>query len=86
VESWKSLDTESLYKAVRGIKGFGDYAAGSMLRLLGHYDRLAIDSVARDSYKRVTGESEASDKAIIRYYEPYGVWRGLVQWMDCIKS
>jgi 3-methyladenine DNA glycosylase/8-oxoguanine DNA glycosylase len=86
VESWKSLDTESLYQAVRGIKGFGDYAAGSMLRLLGHYDRLAIDSVARDSYKRVTGESEASDKAIIRYYEPYGDYRGLVQWMDCIKS
>jgi 3-methyladenine DNA glycosylase/8-oxoguanine DNA glycosylase len=86
VESWKNLDTDSLYQAVRGIKGFGDYAAGSMLRLLGHYDRLAIDSVARDSYKRVTGESEASDKAIIAYYEPFGAWRGLVQWMDCIKG
>lgn len=86
LESWKALDTESLYKTIRGIKGFGDYAAGSMLRLLGHYDRLAIDSVARDSYKRLTGSSDASDKAILSHYEPYGRWRGLMQWMDCIKG
>lgn len=85
-ESWRELDTESLYKTVRGIKGFGDYATGSILRLLGHYDRLAIDSVARDSYKRITGASEATDKAIISHYEPYGAWRGLVQWMDCIRG
>jgi 3-methyladenine DNA glycosylase/8-oxoguanine DNA glycosylase len=85
-ESWRELDTESLYKTVRGIKGFGDYATGSILRLLGHYDRLAIDSVARDSYKRLTGASEATDKAIISHYEPYGTWRGLVQWMDCIRG
>ena len=85
-ESWRELDTESLYKTVRGIKGFGDYATGSILRLLGHYDRLAIDSVARDSYKLLTGASEATDKAIISHYEPYGAWRGLVQWMDCIRG
>lgn len=85
-ETWRELDTETLYKTVRGLKGFGDYATGSILRLLGHYDRLAIDSVARDSYKRLTGASEASDKAIINHYAPYGAWRGLVQWMDCIRS
>jgi hypothetical protein len=40
-ESWRNGDLSSaeLYKQLRGIKGFGDYAAGSMMRLLGRFRR-----------------------------------------------
>jgi 3-methyladenine DNA glycosylase/8-oxoguanine DNA glycosylase len=86
VETWYELPSDELYKAIRSLKGFGDYAAGTMLRLLGHFDRLAIDTVARAAYKRITAGETATDKEIQAYYEPFGRWRGMALWMDCIRS
>lgn len=84
VESWYAIgDGTTLYKQVRGLKGFGDYAAGSIVRLLGRTDRLSIDSIARDAFQTLTGSEQKPTDAEIRvYYEQYGEWRGLVQWMD----
>ncbi|MEP6987358.1 MAG: hypothetical protein ABI970_17265, partial [Chloroflexota bacterium] len=72
---------------VKALKGFGDYAAGSMLKLLGHFDRLATDSVCRAVYKDSINKGAAAvdDKEIAAYYQPFGQWRGLVQWMDVIE-
>ena len=86
VESWRSLDSEALYKAIVDLKGFGDYSAGTLMRLIGHHDRLAIDSVAREAYEQVTGSPPESDTDIHQYYEKFGDWRGLVLWMDCIRD
>lgn len=86
VEAWRKLNSDSLYKAITDLNGFGDYAAGTMLRLLGHFDRLAIDSVARKAYEHVTGHAPDSDTDIRKHYDPYGEWRGLVLWMDCIRD
>lgn len=86
VESWRSLDSDSLYKAITDLKGFGDYAAGTLMRLMGHYDKLAIDTVARKAYETVTGNPPESDSDIREYYEKFGEWRGLVLWMDCIRD
>lgn len=86
VETWYTLPSDELYKAIRSLKGFGDYAAGTMLRLLGHFDRLAIDTVARAAYKRITAGDSATDKEIRDYYEAFGQWRGMALWMDCIRS
>lgn len=86
VESWRNLESLILYKTVIELTGFGDYAAGTMLRLLGHFDRLAIDSVARHAYKHLTGQDSVTDKDIREYYKPFGDWRGLVLWMDCIRK
>jgi len=86
VEAWRHLASNALYKQLKDLTGFGDYAAGTVMRLLGHFDRLAIDTVARKAYEEVTGEAAESDTVIRQYYEPFGGWRGLVLWMDSIRE
>src|SRR5262245_18242558 len=89
VKSWRDPEIPSadLYKRVKSLKGFGDYAAGSLLILLGHLDRLATDTECRAAYKIINDAvAAASDKEIAAYYEPFGKWRGLVQWMDAMRD
>jgi len=90
VESWRDADlpSDEVYKRIKSLKGFGDYAAGNMLRLLGHFDRLATDSACRTVYKDSInkGVAAADDKEIAAYYQPFGQWRGLVQWMDVMED
>jgi len=87
VEAWYGdISSDDLYKAVKSLKGFGDYAAGTMLRLLGHFDQLAIDTACRSAYKRVTGSDTAEDKAIKEYYQQFGEWQGLMAWMDVMRD
>jgi hypothetical protein len=72
---------------VKSLKGFGDYAAGSILKLLGHFDRLATDTECRAAYIRINnGIPAADDKEIAAYYEKFGQWRGLIQWMDVMQG
>lgn len=85
-EAWRKLPSMELYKAIKGLRGFGDYAAGTMLRLLGHFDRLAIDTECRASYKRLTGSETATDIEIRTYYDGFGEWRGLVMWMNIMRD
>jgi 3-methyladenine DNA glycosylase/8-oxoguanine DNA glycosylase len=85
VEAWRTLDSETLYKHVRSLKGFGDYAAGTMVRMLGHFDRLAIDTECRASYRRLTGLTTFTDNDIRAHYAQYGVYQGLVMWMDMVQ-
>jgi 3-methyladenine DNA glycosylase/8-oxoguanine DNA glycosylase len=88
IESWRSreLSGTELFKRVKALKGFGDYAAGSVLKLLGHFDRLATDSECREAYKKINGGLPGTDKEIAAYYDPFGQWRGLVQWMDVMAD
>ena len=90
VESWRDADlpSDEVYKRIKALKGFGDYAAGNMLRLLGHFDRLATDSACRTVYKDSInkGVAASDDKEIAAYYQPFGQWRGLVQWMDVMED
>lgn len=89
VETWRdpALPSAELYKRVKLLKGFGDYAAGSILKLLGHFDRLATDTECRAAYIRINnGIPAADDKEIAAYYEKFGQWRGLIQWMDVMQG
>lgn len=89
VESWYQSDwkSEALYKAIIGLKGFGDYAAATMLRLLGRFDRIAIDTACRSAYARYYNDGhQADDKTIRAYYEQFGQWRGLAMWMDVMRD
>lgn len=89
VESWTDpeLLTEELYRRVTALTGFGPYAAGTVLKLLGHYDQLALDSAARGMYARqFNGGEKAPDSEIAARYEPYGEWRGLALWMDLMRE
>ena len=89
VEEWltTSVPTIELVKQIKRVKGAGDYAAENLLRLLGRYDGLALDSWTRAKFFRVRNNGrKASDKKIARYYSEFGEWRGLVLWCDVTRD
>lgn len=84
-EKWLTSDlpTAELKKEIKKIKGVGDYAAENLLKLLGRYDGLALDSFLRaEFYKNYNGGNPCPDGEIEKFYEPFGAWRGLVMWFD----
>jgi 3-methyladenine DNA glycosylase/8-oxoguanine DNA glycosylase len=88
VERWRSpgLSTDSLYRELLSIKGVGSYAAGNILKLLGHYNYLGLDSWSRGEYYRIYHKGRAvKDQTIEKRYRPYGKWKGLLFWMEMTK-
>jgi N-glycosylase/DNA lyase len=84
-ESWLTSDlpTPELKKTIKSVKGFGDYAADNLLKLLGRYDGLALDSWLRSQfYKKHNREKACPDKKIEKHYKKFGSWRGLAIWCD----
>ena len=78
-----SLTTKELKREMKTIKGVGEYAADNLLKLVGRYDGLALDSWLRSQfYKKHNGEKVCDDKQIEKFYERFGIWRGLVMWCD----
>jgi 3-methyladenine DNA glycosylase/8-oxoguanine DNA glycosylase len=86
-EAWRSstLPSGELFEEVRSVKGLGPYAAGNILKLLGRYDYLGIDSWCRKQFCEIHGKKKASDKTIERFYQPYGEWKGLFFWLELTK-
>lgn len=84
-ESWlgSELPTPELKKEMKKVKGVGDYAAENLLKLVGRYDGLALDSWLRaEFYKKHNKEKACSDKKIEKHYKKYGDWKGLAIWCD----
>lgn len=89
VEGWlnSALPTPELIKEMKSVKGVGDYAAENLLKLVGRYDGLALDSWTRAKFIRVRNNGrQASDKKIARYYSRFKEWRGLVLWCDMTQD
>ena len=89
VESWLTspLPTPALIKEMKGVKGVGDYAAENLLKLLGRYDGLALDSWTRAKFFSVRNNGrKAADKKIARYYSRFNEWRGLALWCDMTRD
>ena len=89
VEGWiaSELPTPALKREMKQVKGVGDYAADTLLRLIGRYDGLALDSWVRGKFSRVrAGGRPASDEKIGRYYSRFGSWRGLALWCDMTRD
>jgi 3-methyladenine DNA glycosylase/8-oxoguanine DNA glycosylase len=90
VESWlgSELPTEELRREMKRVKGIGDYAAENLLKLVGRYDCLALDSWVRAKFARTRGGARlASDDAkIARYYSRFRSWRGLALWCDMTRD
>ena len=89
VESWltSELPTAELKREMKRIKGVGDYAAENMLKLVGRYDGLALDSWVRGKFSRIrNGARKTSDKKIVRYYSRFGEWQGLALWCDMTRD
>lgn len=87
-ETWlhSALPTAELRKEIKKIKGIGDYAADNLLKLLGRYDGLALDSWLRAGfYKKHNREKPCPDKKIEKHYKKFGKWQGLAIWCDMTK-
>jgi 3-methyladenine DNA glycosylase/8-oxoguanine DNA glycosylase len=89
VESWLTsrLSTAELKREMKRVKGVGDYAAENLLKLVGRYDVLALDSWVRGKFARVRNRGRAcDDKKIARFYSRFGEWRGLALWCDMTRD
>jgi len=89
VEGWLTspLSTPELIKELKGVKGVGDYAAENLLKLLGRYDGLALDSWTRARFYEIRNSGrKANDKKIARYYARFNEWRGLALWCDVTRD
>jgi len=67
VEQWLNSDlpTAQLKKEIKTVKGVGDYAAENLLKLLGRYDGLALDSWLRAQFAKSHNRGRsATDKKI----------------------
>ena len=74
---------DALWDRICALRGFGPYAAGQMMRLCGHYQRLAIDSWCRARLAALDGtRSPPTDRAIERRYAPLAPFQGLAMWCD----
>jgi N-glycosylase/DNA lyase len=88
-EEWltSSVSTAELINEIKGVKGAGDYAAENLLKLLGRYDGLALDSWTRAKFFQVRNNGrKANDKKIARYYSRFNEWRGLALWCDMTRD
>ena len=79
----RALPTEEVRRRLLALDGFGPYAAGQALRLLGRHDDLALDSWCRAKLAQRLGKKRApSDRTIERRFARFGAERGLVLWME----
>jgi N-glycosylase/DNA lyase len=89
VESWLSSDASlpDLIKEMKAVKGVGNYAAENLLKLIGRYDGLALDSWTRAQFAKMRNQGRsASDKRISRFYARFDSWRGLALWCDMTRD
>ena len=88
VETWlhAELPHDQFMKELKCVKGVGNYAAENLLKLLGRYDGLALDSWTRAQFAKLRNQSrKASDKKIARFYSRFNSWRGLALWCDMTR-
>jgi 3-methyladenine DNA glycosylase/8-oxoguanine DNA glycosylase len=89
VETWitSELSTSELKREMKQVKGVGDYVAENILKLVGRYDGLALDSWLRMKFANVrNGGRKTTDKKIARYYARFRPWSGLALWCDMTRD
>jgi N-glycosylase/DNA lyase len=89
VEDWMraELPHDQFMKELKRVKGVGNYAAENLLKLLGRYDGLALDSWTRAQFAKIRNSGrKASDKKIASYYKRFNSWCGLALWCDMTRD
>lgn len=84
-EAWRdpARDGAALAEEIAALRGFGPYATEHLLRLLGRHDHLALDSWTRAKLARLRGRRRIpTDRALRRWYAPYGRFAGLAMWLE----
>ncbi len=87
-EAWRSptLDDEKLRKELMALPGIGPYAADNLMRLLGHYRYLGLDSWCRGKLKKLYPRIRDVDAFAHRRYKPFGAFAGLAMWLDLTRD
>jgi 3-methyladenine DNA glycosylase/8-oxoguanine DNA glycosylase len=88
IESWRtsSLPTEELFEKMLDVRGIGPYAAGNLMKLVGRYDYLGLDSWVRQQFYKVHKKGhKVQDSTIEKHYAKYGKWRGLFFWLEMTR-
>lgn len=88
LEAWRasSLSTPELFRCMTAVKGIGPYVAGNIMKLIGRYDSLGLDSWVRAQYARFHRNGRrVSDATIEKHYAPLGQWRGLFCWLEMTR-
>ncbi|MCB0291902.1 MAG: hypothetical protein KDH97_16740 [Calditrichaeota bacterium] len=79
----RSIPTSEMKKRLLAIKGVGNYAAATLLMLLGRYDELAVDSVFRQFVaKKYFPDAQPTDAEAQQVYADWGEWKYLAYWFD----
>jgi 3-methyladenine DNA glycosylase/8-oxoguanine DNA glycosylase len=89
IEAWRtsSQTTADLFAEMCTVRGIGPYAAGNLLKLVGRYEYLGLDSWVRAKWCSLhTRGRKVNDRAIERFYAPYGNWRGLFVWLEMTRD
>jgi 3-methyladenine DNA glycosylase/8-oxoguanine DNA glycosylase len=80
-----SLSSEEVKKKLLAIKGVGNYAAASLLMLLGRYDDIPVDSVFRQLMReKYFKETEFELSEALSLYQEWGKWKYLAYWFDLL--
>jgi N-glycosylase/DNA lyase len=79
-------DAERLRDELLALPGIGPYAADNLLRLLGGYGYLGLDSWCRGKLKKLYPRTRDPDALARRLYRPYGHWQGLAMWLDLTRD
>jgi 3-methyladenine DNA glycosylase/8-oxoguanine DNA glycosylase len=74
--------SDELYRRLRRIHGVGDYAAGHLCMLLGHYDRLAIDTEMVRFFKTRHPRKRFTPARIRAYYDHWHPYQFLAYWFE----
>jgi N-glycosylase/DNA lyase len=88
VERWldPAIPADQVKREMKQVKGVGDYAAENLLKLVGRYDGLALDSWTRATFARIRNRGrKATDRKIERFYSAFNSWRGLAIWCDLTR-
>ena len=74
--------SDALYRRLRRIHGVGDYAAGHLCMLLGHYDRLAIDTEMMRFLKTRHPRRRFTPAQIRKTYDLWHPYQFLAYWFE----
>lgn len=82
-----AMPLETLRAEIVSVKGAGRYVADNMLKLIGRYDGLGLDTWCRRKFAEMHHRGrKVSDRTIERFYAPFGRWRGLALWCDVTRD
>ncbi len=80
-------DASEIQKEIRSVRGAGPYVAENMLKLLGRYEGLGLDSWCRRKFSEIhAGGRNVNDRTIERHYARFEAWRGLALWCDLTRD